>query len=66
MAEPSFKIGDYVRKFTGDYQLDGEVRAVFTTISGKTRYVVEHEPGFLHIYGEANLCPAAPKEPSNG
>lgn len=49
------KIGDRVEKYTGDYQLDGEVRAVFQTRAGKTRYVVEHDPGFLHIYGPANI-----------
>lgn len=48
-------VGDKVLKYTGDYQLAGEVRAVFTTRAGKTRYVVEHDPGFLHIYSEANL-----------
>jgi hypothetical protein len=50
-----YEIGDKVEKFTGDYQLPGEVRAVFTTRAGKLRYVVEHDPGFLHIYGPANL-----------
>ena len=50
-----FEIGDRVEKFTGDYQLAGYVRAVFTTRAGKLRYVVEHDPGFLHIYGQANL-----------
>lgn len=50
-----FGIGDRVMKFTGDYQLRGEVRAVFTTKAGNTRYVVEHEPGFLHIYSEKNI-----------
>lgn len=49
------KIGDRVLKFTGDYQLEGEVRAVFTTKAGKVRYVVEHSPGFLHIYGPTNI-----------
>lgn len=48
-------VGDKVEKFTGDYQLEGEVRSVFTTKSGKVRYVVEHEPGFLHIYSRENL-----------
>ncbi len=47
--------GQKVRKVTGDYQLDGEIRSVFTTKAGKTRVVVEHEPGFLHIYSPANL-----------
>ena len=50
-----FEIGDKVLKYTGDYQLEGEVRSVFTTSTGKTRYVVEHKPGFLHIYSESNL-----------
>lgn len=53
-----FEIGQYVEKFTGDYQIKGEVRAVFTTTRGMLRYVVEHEPGFLHIYSGANLRPA--------
>lgn len=55
-TEP-FNIGQRVEKFTGDYQLKGEVRAVFTTKAGKTRYVVEHDPGFLHIYAPANIRP---------
>ena len=50
-----FNIGDKVEKYTGDYQLEGVVVSVFQTTAGKTRYVVEHDPGFLHIYGEANL-----------
>jgi len=49
------KIGDLVEKYTGDYQLQGEVRAVFFNKKGNTRYVVEHEPGFLHIYSRQNL-----------
>lgn len=54
--ESQFKIGDQVRKVTGDYQLDGEVRSVFSTRAGKIRVVVEHERGFLHIYNETNLA----------
>lgn len=50
--------GDQVEKYTGDYQLSGEVRATFTTKAGKRRYVVEHAPGFLHIYSDANLRPS--------
>ncbi|NDD84071.1 hypothetical protein EBZ38_07325 [bacterium] len=50
-----FKIGDKVYKYTGDYQLAGEVRAAFTTSAGKERYVVEHYGGMLHIYSEKNL-----------
>ncbi|GGE18512.1 hypothetical protein GCM10011390_42110 [Aureimonas endophytica] len=55
-----YRIGDRVKKHTGDYQLEGEVRAVFTTRAGKTRLVVEHNPGFLHIYGPQNLVLLAP------
>ncbi|MBB3997256.1 hypothetical protein [Aureimonas pseudogalii] len=54
-AEMVFTIGDRVEKFTGDYQLPGEVRSSFTTRAGKVRFVVEHDPGFLHIYGRQNL-----------
>jgi len=57
-AGAEFKVGDRVRKVTGDYQLEGTVRAVFTTEAGKVRYVVEHKAekgGFLHIYAPGNL-----------
>lgn len=54
-----FNIGDRVKKVTGDYQIAGEVRSVFTKASGETRLVVEHNAegggSFLHIYGPANL-----------
>lgn len=50
-----FKVGDSVEKFTGDYQLTGIIRAVFITSKNATRYVVEHKPGFLHIYAAANI-----------
>lgn len=50
-----YNVGEKVLKWTGDYKLPGEVRAVFTTRAGKVRYVVEHEPGFLHIYSPENL-----------
>lgn len=50
-------VGVRVLKYTGDYQLKGEIRAVFTTKAGRVRYVVEHEPGFLHIYSENNIKP---------
>jgi len=52
-----FCVGDIVEKYTGDYQLIGEVRAAFTTRAGKQRYVVEHYPGFLHIYGPQQIRP---------
>jgi hypothetical protein len=50
-----FRIGDTVEKYTGDYQLSGVVRAAFYTGAGKARYVIEHFPGFLHIYSGAQL-----------
>ena len=56
-ADHPFHIGQRVLKHTGDYQLEGEVRAAFTTSRGKVRFVVEHSPGFLHIYSEQNLRP---------
>ena len=58
MREFIFEIGDKVEKCTGDYHLEGVVVAVFRTLSGKPRYVVEHQPlapGLLHIYGPTNL-----------
>jgi len=48
-------VGDRVFKHSGDYQLYGEIRSIFTTKVGKTRYVVEHDGGFLHIYSDANI-----------
>lgn len=53
-----FEVGDKVEKCTGDYHLEGVVVAVFKTLSGKHRYVVEHQPlapGLLHIYSAQNL-----------
>lgn len=57
-----FAVGDRVLKHTGDYQIVGEVRAVFTMRNGAVRYVVEHKAegggSFCHIYSAANLRPA--------
>lgn len=61
----TFKVGDRVRKVTGDYHLSGEVRAVFTTEEGgQVRYVVAHDLAgigghgrVLHIYAPRNLRP---------
>jgi hypothetical protein len=50
-----YNLGDRVFKYTGDYQLEGEVRDVFYTKAGKVRYVVEHDMGICHIYSDANL-----------
>jgi hypothetical protein len=55
----SFQINDKVNKVTGDYQIKGIVRSVFTKCNGETRLVVEHRAegggSFLHIYGPSNL-----------
>lgn len=54
-----YKVGDKVRKVTGDYQIVGVVRSVFEMENGNTRLVVEHKAegggSFLHIYSEKNL-----------
>lgn len=42
-------VGDRVEKFTDDYVYYGTVRSIFTNLKGATRYVVEHDHGFLHI-----------------
>jgi hypothetical protein len=54
-----FQIGDYVKKVTGEYNINGVVVSVFQKIDGATRLVVEHKAegggSFLHIYGPNNL-----------
>lgn len=58
-AHSKFRMGQRVKKVTGDYKIRGVVRSVFVKGDGAVRLVVEHtaEGGgsFLHIYGEANL-----------
>lgn len=53
------KVGDYVKKVTGEYHIHGFVVSVFQKMGGTTRYVVEHKAegggSFLHIYGAQNL-----------
>jgi hypothetical protein len=53
-----FKIGDIVEKVSG-YQWPGVVVAVFDTLSGERRVVVEctvrEVAGALHIYNEKQL-----------
>jgi hypothetical protein len=38
-----FHVGDRVKKYSGDVQFYGEVRACYHTKAGKARYVVETE-----------------------
>lgn len=54
-ANTELHIGDKVYKHSGDYQMHGEVRQTLWTKAGKLRYVVEHDPGFLHIYNGEQL-----------
>lgn len=49
------KIGDKVKKVTGDYSFEGAVVSVFEKLSGKVRVVVEDDRGILHIFSENNL-----------
>ena len=53
-----FYVGAAVRKKTG-YEFPGEVRSVFATRAGKTRYVVECTvpgmEGMLHIFNRDQL-----------
>ena len=51
-----YKNGDKVRKVSGDYHLDGVIVSIFTTLKGNVRVVVEHDPGFLHIYNPTQLA----------
>jgi len=53
-----FKIGDKVFKHSG-YMYYGTVIAVFRTMGGKTRLVVEHlsSPGLLQIFNPEELRP---------
>lgn len=50
-----FNVGDKVDKTAG-YKFPGTVVAVFQTLAGATRYVVEMDGyGMLHIFNEGNL-----------
>jgi hypothetical protein len=59
MTMSKFNVGDNVKKVTGDYQIKGVIRSVFTKEDGVVRLVVEHRAegggSFLHIYSEGNL-----------
>lgn len=55
-------IFDPVMKCTGDYNLPGIIVSIFHTTAGRERFVVEHKPGFLHIYSASNIRPLTPEE----
>lgn len=49
------KIGDHVQKTSG-YRFPGTIVAVFETLKGETRYVVEMDGyGLLHIFNAGQL-----------
>ena len=56
-----FKIGDKVKKVTGDYKFEGYVVSIFSKlpftndVNQRIRIVVENSDGILHIYNEKNL-----------
>ena len=54
--ESTIKIGDKVKKITGDYKFEGTIVAEFAKIDGKIRYVAENSDGILHIYSAKNLA----------
>lgn len=55
MDDLHWLIGDRVQKVGGDYQFEGEVRAIIRKRSGQTRYVVEDDRGLLFIFHGNNL-----------
>jgi hypothetical protein len=69
MMMTKFEVGDKVDKVTGDYNISGTVRSVFTMENGAIRVVVEHKAegggSFLHVYGEANLAKSQAKKTPN-
>lgn len=55
-GERVLKIGDRVKKITGDYKFNGNIVALFTKRDGKSvRVVVENDDGILHIFSEKNI-----------
>lgn len=56
LYHPRFRVGQKVRKVTGDYAFVGHVVAVFMKRNpSHVRYVVENADGILHIYSAKNL-----------
>ncbi len=50
-----YKVGDKVRKTSGDYKFSGTVVSVFFKKSGAVRYVVENDDGLLFIFNGSQL-----------
>ena len=53
--DPTFDLGQLVKRTGGDYEFVGMVVARFTKISGAVRYVVENNDRILHIFSARNL-----------
>lgn len=51
----TFKVGDKVRKTSGDYKFSGTVVSVFHKKSGADRCVVENDDGLLFIFNPSQL-----------
>ena len=52
----AFRVGDRVEVHAGDYQVWGEVRAVFTTCADRLLFVVDIErKGVIKVYNEKQL-----------
>jgi hypothetical protein len=49
------KVGDRVKKVSGDYTFEGVVVAAFAKKSGAVRYVVEDDRGLLFIFNGGQL-----------
>jgi hypothetical protein len=50
-----FNVGARVKKSSGDYTFEGEVRAIVCKRSGEVRYVVEDDRGLLMIMSAKQL-----------
>jgi hypothetical protein len=63
MTKPRFSVGQRVRKRSG-YSMPGVVVAVYATLNGQTRYVVECTAwamrGCQHIFNEEQLVERKP------
>ena len=57
-----FTNGQFVSKFTGDYDFEGVVTCTFKKLSGMHRYTVENEHGSIHIFSASQLRPMQPDE----
>lgn len=51
-----FLLGEYVEKYEGEARYEGYIVSVYSTMKGKTRYVVEVQPqGFQMIVTDKQI-----------